>query len=322
MFLVRRPPPGRHRRSSRRPCAGGDWCRTRHPCGHSTHLITAAAQESSQRVVHFDPVRFAGRETSSAAAPIDSGIARSGAEIFATCPGTHVAVACGIESRSYPASTQRNSGHLSRRWTVANLRWSFLVSLLLIAPPAMLWGQESVRTPNDNGAGCPAGLNNTNVAAAIAAGRRMDIRVISGKVAALRTDDQGDISLSACQSGQTVTHSATTKLCASAVAKGFTCQGFFTGPFEACGPGQALSCCDATIDPTVRGVSMDCSIPGQGGATLARDPGAAGTDTGEKVQIGNSTPNTVNAVNTTTNGGNSITSDPLPQHLESLETNG
>jgi len=205
---------------------------------------------------------------------------------------------------------------------VAKLRLSVLLSLLLIAFPAVVKGQESVRTPNDKGAGCPAGVNNTNVSSTLAAGRRMNIRVVSGKVPAVTTDDTGSIALSACQSGQAVTHAGSSKLCSAAQTKGFTCQGFFTGPFEACGPLQPLSCCDATIDPTVRGVSADCSITGLGGFTIGRDPGAAGADTGEKVQLGDSTPNTINAVNSSTNGGNTITSDPLPQHLEGLVRNG
>jgi hypothetical protein len=200
-------------------------------------------------------------------------------------------------------------------------RSKVLLPLVLAAFPALLVAApESVRTPNDK-AGCPA--NPRNVGAGIAAGRRMNIRVITGTTPNVQTDDTGGIPLSACQAGQSVMNSAVSRLCTDAESKGYSCTGFFTGPVELCGPGGGIiSCCDSTVDPSVRGVSIVCEKPPLGGFTLGRASGALGSASGDKTDTGDNTPASINAVNTSTNGGNTIASDPLPQHLVNVRTDG
>jgi hypothetical protein len=68
---------------------------------------------------------------------------------------------------------------------------------------------------------------------------------------------------------------------------------------------------------------VDCSIIGEGGFTITRGPGiAAGGVAGVNIDVFDSPPALINAVNFATNGGNTVTNDPLPQHLENLRTNG
>lgn len=196
---------------------------------------------------------------------------------------------------------------------MAKVRLSILLSLLLIAFPGVVRAQESVRTPDDDPA-CFGNANKKNVAS-IAAGRRMNIRVISGQVAALRTDDQSGVTLSSCQDGPSIALIATQKLCADAQSKGYTC----SGNFDDGNCGGALdphpNCCDPNIS-VLLGASYVCSIPGKGGLRLTR------VSNGDEAQVSPTVPNSLNAVNATTNGGNTITSDPLPQHLEGLVRNG
>ena len=180
-----------------------------------------------------------------------------------------------------------------------------LLAFLLIALPAS--ATESVDTPNDQTCGAP---NDCNVPSGVA-GKRMKIIVNLMGGANIKT---ANIPLAGGDTGEVVARDSWSAVCTAAEADGFTCSGAFLGPFTPCGGGGGQpNCCSPPI-AVGRSAFITCT-KGSRTFDLTR------TASDSKLAVAPA-PTPIRGVNTSTNAGNTILHDLLPQLLVRVEPNG
>src|SRR5438093_12413069 len=192
----------------------------------------------------------------------------------------------------------------------------FISSFFLVVFLPFQARSASVDTPNDKSC---TGPNTCNVIIATTIDKTM--RVIIKSNPGLPIVDSGNITLNPApgngETGEELAKRIVEAICSAAKDTGFTCSGFKNLATSCCVGsgcvGVQPSCCDATFSILGDDVDMNCSI-GAGGFRLTR----VGSDPIEKVKakvFPKPAGGQLHALNTQTNGGNSVGADPLPQVL-------
>lgn len=194
------------------------------------------------------------------------------------------------------------------RWIVS----LFISSFFLVVFLPFEARSASVDTPNNKTCNAPS---DCNVTITTAGDRTMKVTIKSNPN--LPRVDSGDITLNPTpgdgEKGEELAKRIVEGICSAAQATAapgpFKCEGYLSLTTSCGRLGDPKTCCDPTFSTVAQRVDMTCSI-GVGGFTVGRIANDAKVSINAKDGGGQ-----LHAVNTSTNGGNTVGADLLPQLL-------